>query len=514
MRWLRGSFVPGPDAKASRIEEGPVPSVFLCHASDDKPAVRKLWRRLRADNVAPWLDEEDLIPGQVWANEIPLAVRAADIVLVCLSPVVTTKHGYLQKEIRDALDVAEEKAPGTIFIIPVLLEPCEVPERLRRWQWVELFREGGYEKLLRALHDGRVSEFLNEEQDEASSREEEANNASASNLADETAKTQAEVTEHCAPNVTEETPERKAAGRERETETELGRDGRQVGPDSAEEVLRNSRVLADTRGFSSTPSEARGKEVLEPGHSEETPVDVARRDADTEDELGEAAEDDGVASDTRRTNQGTEDDRKDSVVVGRRVFNWFIGLCVAAYVVFLALFFIVEKLEVASEQTDARKRVQSESSPDAAPTLAAERSDVLASTPAAERSDNNLDQLFGEREREIRDRFEIERVRLEEQLEALRQQRLDNNNEFSVHILSPARTFGIPKKLKLPVPELAELMTSAGFPAFIQLRTSMCGTDDHVHLGVYGSRAEAERVLAFVKEQFGYGGAVVVVKRS
>jgi len=40
--------------------------VFLCHASGDKPAVHDLYRCLRSDRVAPWLDEEDLLPGQDW----------------------------------------------------------------------------------------------------------------------------------------------------------------------------------------------------------------------------------------------------------------------------------------------------------------------------------------------------------------------------------------------------------------------------------------------------------------
>jgi formylglycine-generating enzyme required for sulfatase activity len=36
-------------------------------------------------------------------------------------------------------------------VIPVRLEECEVPERLRRWHWVNLFEERGSEKLRRAL---------------------------------------------------------------------------------------------------------------------------------------------------------------------------------------------------------------------------------------------------------------------------------------------------------------------------------------------------------------------------
>jgi hypothetical protein len=125
--------------------------VFLCHASGDKPAVRDLYRRLRSDGIAPWLDEEDLLPGQDWQLEIPKAVRSSDAVIICLSRKAITKTGYVQKEIKYALDVADEKPVGAIFLIPLRLEECEVPDRLCRWQRVDFFQEKGYERLLRAL---------------------------------------------------------------------------------------------------------------------------------------------------------------------------------------------------------------------------------------------------------------------------------------------------------------------------------------------------------------------------
>jgi formylglycine-generating enzyme required for sulfatase activity len=125
--------------------------IFLCHASGDKPAVRDLYRRLCAAGFDPWLNEEKLLPGQDWQLEIPQAVRSSDAVIVCLSSRAVTKRGYVQKEIRYALDVADEQPEGAIFLIPLRLERCDVPHRLRRWQWVDLFHEKGYERLLRAL---------------------------------------------------------------------------------------------------------------------------------------------------------------------------------------------------------------------------------------------------------------------------------------------------------------------------------------------------------------------------
>ena len=92
--------------------------VFLCHASADKPKVRTLYRRLVEAGFDPWLDEEKLLPGQEWDLEIRKAVRASDVVIVCLTRNSVNKEGYVQKEIRMALDVADEKPEGTIYLIP------------------------------------------------------------------------------------------------------------------------------------------------------------------------------------------------------------------------------------------------------------------------------------------------------------------------------------------------------------------------------------------------------------
>ncbi len=126
--------------------------VFLCYASDDKPAVRSLYQQLKAERgIVPWFDEEALLPGQKWKHEIPKAVRNSDIVLVCLSQKSVNKSGYVQKEIRFALDVADNKPEDTIYIIPVRLEECEAPERLRNLQWENFFAENGYERLMQTL---------------------------------------------------------------------------------------------------------------------------------------------------------------------------------------------------------------------------------------------------------------------------------------------------------------------------------------------------------------------------
>jgi hypothetical protein len=126
--------------------------VFLCHAHAhaDRDPVRGLYTRLTQDGVDAWFDKAKLLPGQDWELEIRKAVREADVVVVCLSKLFN-QAGFRQKEVRLALDTAMEKPEGEIFIIPARLEECDTLESLRKWHWVDLFEEDGYEMLMRAL---------------------------------------------------------------------------------------------------------------------------------------------------------------------------------------------------------------------------------------------------------------------------------------------------------------------------------------------------------------------------
>ncbi len=125
--------------------------VFLCSAHADEARARELYDFIRKHGVKPWLDEVDLLPGHRWEEEIEKALERSDIIIVCFSKNAMDERGYVQKEIRIALDMALGVPSGNIFIIPARFEDCELPHGLKHYRPVDLFRDGGYSKLMMAL---------------------------------------------------------------------------------------------------------------------------------------------------------------------------------------------------------------------------------------------------------------------------------------------------------------------------------------------------------------------------
>lgn len=151
--------------------------VFLCYASQNKPVVRELYQRLKAENwIDPWLDKAKILPGQDWELVIEKAVDDSDVVIVCLSKQSVSKEGFVQREIRYAYDLALEKPEEMIFLIPLRLDDCNVPRKLKSLHWVDYFgmgKKSSYFDLLEALklcYDQKLG--LEEEQSREKSEKE------------------------------------------------------------------------------------------------------------------------------------------------------------------------------------------------------------------------------------------------------------------------------------------------------------------------------------------------------
>lgn len=130
------------------------PRIFISYARADREKVKELYRRLSDEGFQPWLDAEDIIPGENWMSAIQKAIRNSDFFLACLSKNSVNRRGMIQKEIMQALDAWQEKLASDIYLIPVRLEDCEVPQGLQEFQWVDLFEKDGLPRLLMALKLG------------------------------------------------------------------------------------------------------------------------------------------------------------------------------------------------------------------------------------------------------------------------------------------------------------------------------------------------------------------------
>ena len=131
------------------------PRIFLCYASEDSPWVQELYHELKAAGYHSWRDKEELLPGQDWRHGIEQIISDPyTIVVACFSCASITQWddtGIVQAEVTWALEVLEETPWGVVYLIPVLWEPCHVPDHLARVHWVNLFKRGGFESLKQAL---------------------------------------------------------------------------------------------------------------------------------------------------------------------------------------------------------------------------------------------------------------------------------------------------------------------------------------------------------------------------
>lgn len=137
------------------MTQGPIPKqIFLSYAREDEAKVRELYRKLSDLGLNPWMDQIDMLPGEKWGYTIQEAIRRSTCFVACLSGTSLNKRGFLQKEIRVALKTWQEKLESDIYLIPVRLENCDVPEGLSKFHWVDLFEEDGFAKLVKGIEEG------------------------------------------------------------------------------------------------------------------------------------------------------------------------------------------------------------------------------------------------------------------------------------------------------------------------------------------------------------------------
>lgn len=132
--------------------------VFMCHNSQDKPAVKRLAHELRSRQIAPWLDEEQIPPGRPWQSVLTDAIPRIRTASVFVGP--SGIGPWQDQEIQAFLN---EFARRSCPVIPVLLSQQpgavrpELPLFLRNYMWIEQDSDAFFERLVWGITGKRVN---------------------------------------------------------------------------------------------------------------------------------------------------------------------------------------------------------------------------------------------------------------------------------------------------------------------------------------------------------------------
>ena len=116
------------------------PRVFIAYVQEDLMFAKKLYCAFERCGFRPWLDKKRLMPGQNWPRAIETAIQTSDFFVACFSRRAISKRGSFHSELRFALFCAAKVPLDEIFLIPLRLDDCMVPNRIsKQIQYLDLF---------------------------------------------------------------------------------------------------------------------------------------------------------------------------------------------------------------------------------------------------------------------------------------------------------------------------------------------------------------------------------------
>lgn len=132
----------GPVKQQFQAQFGDATRIFLSYAKEDEQQVKEIYQRLADAGFAPWMSSMDYLPGERWEEAIKRAINRSDFILVCVSGHTASGKSLLQREHSEILENWRKHRDRDIYLIPVRLEACELPEIFAHIEPVDLFDNG------------------------------------------------------------------------------------------------------------------------------------------------------------------------------------------------------------------------------------------------------------------------------------------------------------------------------------------------------------------------------------
>src|SRR5215208_2310668 len=114
-------------------------TTFISYSRVDSEFVVRLARDLKSAGYDIWLDQLDIAKGARWDDAIEAAVESSSTFMIVLAP-----ESIESQNVKDELSYAIDSGK---HILPVVIRPCKIPLRLRRFQYVD-FTDKPYKESL------------------------------------------------------------------------------------------------------------------------------------------------------------------------------------------------------------------------------------------------------------------------------------------------------------------------------------------------------------------------------
>jgi hypothetical protein len=117
--------------------------IFISYAAEDEHFVTRLANDLIQSGAMIWLDILHALPGRQWTRSIQTALGESGMMIVVLSPEALESE-HVNAEWQTYL---EARRP----VMPVIAEPCELPDRLRARGPIDFTRSYNYPRMFHNL---------------------------------------------------------------------------------------------------------------------------------------------------------------------------------------------------------------------------------------------------------------------------------------------------------------------------------------------------------------------------
>jgi ubiquitin-protein ligase len=135
-------------------------TIFLSYAREDVGLVSSVIASLEKKGHSVWVDNKDLFPGQNWKYEINKAIKKCDFFIACLSNKSISKRGFVQTELKTALEIYQQIPEGSIYLIPIRLNNCPIPDSISDTHCLDWFSKDADKKLSEAIIIAEYSQKL------------------------------------------------------------------------------------------------------------------------------------------------------------------------------------------------------------------------------------------------------------------------------------------------------------------------------------------------------------------